>query len=213
MSLYFVPNWRRISFSLWFLFSLGCLPQESRQFGIQEWKAESLDSGEVVDFRNTSWKAFAVNIYGRNCPPCDKEIPTLNWIYNRLTGTPYGIVMAVDPLLILEQSLGGSNNKERTKKNLTDLTPKDWSLIRATLQRDKQEKNIQVPIYLMLSSSFRVGQQNFITGTPETILVQTNPWKIYYNFIGSLSEKNQPIEIEKDPKVLFFLSKLGVKTR
>ena len=60
---------------------------------------------------------------------------------------------------------------------------------------------------------FSVNEGNFITGTPETLLLENRPLRLYYNFIGSLSEETDLDKIIKDPKVNFFKHQFGMHSK
>ncbi len=182
---------------------VGCLREESNQLGLGEWRGVSLETGEEVRFRDLPYEVLALNVYGLNCPPCWKEIPALNRIGEKLSADPrFALFLIVDPILILESSQEGRKNSQ--------LSSEDWKRVVEIMNREKQLRNIQVPIYLM-KPPFRVSPDSFVTGTPETILVRTRPWNLYYNFIGSLSEKQDVASIDADPKVRFLMAKMGAR--
>lgn len=179
------------------LFHLGCLKQESNQLGLGEWKAVFLDSQEEIVLAELPRQILALNVYAPDCVPCWKEIPTLHRILDRISKDErLGLYMIVDPQLILgasEPVLPGTD---------------DWEKARSIMLEEKMKRGIRLPILFMLPP-FQVQDEGFVTGTPETILVRTKPWNIYYNFIGSISEKSTVEEIDRDPKVQFFLSMIG----
>jgi hypothetical protein len=103
--------------------------------------------------------------------------------------------MVVDPTLLVEDA----------KLSQEELEKKAISI----MQMEVQKRNIELPI-LVMREPFRVDpQKGLVTGTPETLLFKTSPLRLYYNFLGSISEKTDPIEIEKDSRVKFFMRTLG----
>lgn len=198
--------WKAIplKYLLFTIFSAGatlqCLSQETNQLGLGEWKGIQMGNSEEVRLADLPHQVLALNVYSTNCVPCWKELPALHRIQERFKKDKrFGLYLIVDPWLIVESSkssVGGSN--------VADVMEE----ARAIMKREIKERNISIPI-LFMKPPFRITDSSFVTGTPETLLVRTNPWNIFYNFIGAISEKESSDEIDRDPKVKFFFSMIG----
>ncbi|MCC5813311.1 MAG: TlpA family protein disulfide reductase [Leptospira sp.] len=188
-----------LAFVLLFHTITNCLSQDTNQMVSKDWKGRFLDSGESIALADLPHSVVALNVYAPNCIPCWKEIDVLNRIQTRLSkDANFGIYMIVDPKLVSE-SVDGFTDGDDFVKFATEV-----------MKREKRERNIQLNIIIM-EPPFRVSNSSFVTGTPETILVRTNPWNIYYNFIGAISDEKEILKIDNDPKVKFFFSSLGAR--
>ncbi|TQE76153.1 TlpA disulfide reductase family protein [Leptospira noguchii] len=186
-------------FFLYFIFSLSgfyCALSEQSNLGIQEFQGITLD-GQPVRLSEVKASRLILNVYGPNCVPCIKEIPALNYLYQEMQKDPkVQFYMAVDPSLFFDNSEVMSEDEMLTK-----VIP----LVKDEIQRYK----IQVPILLM-KKPFQVSRTNsIITGTPETLLFKTKPFILYYNFIGPISEEENPQRLIVDQKILFFKRMAG----
>jgi hypothetical protein len=185
--------------ALFFHTFTNCLSQDTNQMGSRDWKGIFLETGESISLADLPHSVIALNVYAPNCIPCWKEIDVLNRINARLSKDEnFGIYMIVDPQLVAESVEGFSDGGD-FMKYATEI-----------MKREHKERNIQMKIILM-EPPFRVSNASFVTGTPETILVRTNPWNIYYNFIGAISDEKEISKIDNDPKVKFFFSSLGAR--
>ncbi|EKR72900.1 redoxin domain protein [Leptospira noguchii str. 2006001870] len=169
---------------------------EQSNLGIQEFQGITLD-GQPVRLSEVKASRLILNVYGPNCVPCIKEIPALNYLYQEMQKDPkVQFYMAVDPSLFFDNSEVMSEDEMLTK-----VIP----LVKDEIQRYK----IQVPILLM-KKPFQVSRTNsIITGTPETLLFKTKPFILYYNFIGPISEEENPQRLTVDQKILFFKRMAG----
>lgn len=181
------------------LISQNCLSKESNQLGLGQWTGVWLDSGEKVVLEDLPEEVFALNVYSPNCIPCYREIPSLHRVRERLTADPrFGIYMAIDPILVSESVEGDFGTNDPRARGI------------AIMQKEVRDRKIQIPV-IVLDPPFRVSNASFVTGTPETVLIRTRPWNIYYNFLGSISEKEKVAEIDADPKIRFFLNTMGAR--
>jgi hypothetical protein len=112
--------------------------------------------------------------------------------------------MVVDPQLVVD-SVDKSVWVRGESESIRDLAVR-------IMKNEKAKFKIELPIYLM-NENFRVGAGQFVTATPETLLIRTEPWNIYYNFIGSISEKQSLPEIDSDSRVNFFLNSVGARVK
>jgi thiol-disulfide isomerase/thioredoxin len=174
---------RSFLFSAIFLFLLdACFAKSKSNFHIDTWEALDL-TGKIIkisDINDTNRIIF--NVYSPTCVPCVEEIPTLNYLYKEVEKGKIGkFYIVVDPYNIVEEE----GTLEQVVKKASEI----------------MKTEIQPP--------FRVGKQELVTATPETLLLKTNPPILYYNFIGPISSAKTESEIEKDAKVLFFKKMLG----
>ena len=161
-----------------------------------------MHSGEGFKFRPSSawWlgfnfphQRFALNFYSPTCIPCVKELPALNYLHSQIENNDVAIYIAVDPYIIVEN----------------DLLAKEEIIKEATLIMKKEvvKRGIRLPVIILDKNVVKEG--GLLTGTPETLLMETDPLLLYYNFIGAISEKQSPQEIIADNKVKFFTKMLG----
>lgn len=173
-----------------------CGVSQSSNLGTQNFSGYTLD-GNLVHLQALSYPRIALNVYSPTCVPCYKEIPTLNLIHRELEKSKLGkLYIAIDPYLILEnfENLSEESIFQEAKKIMLE---------------DVKKRNIQAEV-LIMKPPFRVTPQGgLITGTPETLLFKTNPLRLYYNFIGSISEKETIEEIQNDNRYKFFMKILG----
>lgn len=177
------------------LFFLSCTAKTESNLHVDQFQGTNL-SGETKFLKDINSPRVVLNVYSPTCVPCFKEIPTLNYLYREMKSKSMGeFYMVVDPTLLVEDA----------KLSQEELEKKAISI----MQMEVQKRNIELPI-LVMREPFRVDpQKGLVTGTPETLLFKTSPLRLYYNFLGSISEKTDPIEIEKDSRVKFFMRTLG----
>ncbi|GBF51783.1 hypothetical protein LPTSP4_33210 [Leptospira ryugenii] len=144
---------------------------------------------------------LALNVYSPDCVPCWKEIPTLNLLAREIQKNfpRHALYMVVDPYQVSVDA------KEDAPWGEV------YSQAKARMQKEKQDRGIEVPI-LFMKAPFRVKEKGLITGTPETLLLETKPLRLYYNFLGSISEESKPEVILADQKVKFFKFQFGMNS-
>ena len=190
-------------YSLFFLlgFFLSCLSNTSNQMGLGKLSGTWLNTGEKLALSELPHQVIALNIYSPNCVPCIKELPTLHRIQERLSKDPrFAIYIGVDPILVSDSVASDS------EQGVADTRERAIAI----MKKEIIQHNIKIPV-IILDPPFRVSSESFVTATPETILIRTNPWNIYYNFIGAISEEKLPSDIDSDPKVKFFFSAMGAR--
>ncbi len=182
---------------LFFLFLFfGCEVSQSSNLGIENFKGYLLN-GNLVTLQSLTYPRVVLNVYSPTCVPCYKEIPTLNLIHQELEKTRFGkLYIAIDPYLILENV--GNHNEETIYQEAAKI-----------MLEEVRKRNIQADVLIMKPPFQVTPRGGLITGTPETLLFKTNPLRLYYNFIGSISEKTNPEEIQNDSRYKFFMKILG----
>ncbi|MCZ8238262.1 MAG: hypothetical protein O9346_11985 [Leptospiraceae bacterium] len=177
-----------------------CLDSPKSQMGLEaNWTGIDLATNQVVSLADTGFETLALNVYSPTCIPCFKELPALERIHARLKKDPkFGLFLVVDPIQVSETTSGDFQTEEPLAR------------AKAIMQAEVIKRKISIPILLM-NRPFAVSNEAFVTATPETILVRTKPWNIYYNFIGSLSEKEEISQIDSDPRIQFFFHTLGAR--
>lgn len=185
--------------SLLFLLIFGqCAPSKSSFFGEAEWQAVDI-SGNPVQFSDFEYELVALNVYSPDCVPCWKEIPALNYIHSEILAQfpSRKLFMVVDPYQIVPDlprtaSWGEAFGKAKER-----------------MLSEVKERKILLPV-LFMKPPFEIKQGGLVTGTPETLLFETKPLRLYYNFIGSISEESKLDAIQMDPKVKFFRHQFGL---
>jgi hypothetical protein len=176
--------------------SFNCRTKRVSNFYIDSFAGKDL-LGKEIEFRDLNFPRVAINVYSPTCIPCFKEIPTLNYLREEMLRSHLGeFFMVVDPYSIVE----GSENK-----TFEEVYP----LAVRLMQEEVSKRNITLPIIIMRPPFKVTPGAGLITGTPETLLLKTNPLILYYNFIGSISEKETIEAIQNDLKVKFFKRTVG----
>ncbi len=183
-------------FLLILLTSFNCRTKRVSNFYLDSFAGKDLE-GKEIQFRDLNFPRIALNVYSPTCIPCFKEIPTLNYLREEMLKSRLGeFFMVVDPFSIVDES---------ENKSFEEIYPKAVQL----MKEEVKNRNITLPIIIM-RPPFKVTPGNgLITGTPETLLLKTNPLILYYNFIGSISEKDTMEAIQNDLKVKFFKRTVG----
>jgi thiol-disulfide isomerase/thioredoxin len=180
-----------------FLFLLlGCGAKKKSNLDVDKFTGTTL-SGEKIVFTELKMQRVVWNVYSQTCVPCFKEIPALNYIQTEMKRQNLGqIYMVVDPAQIFD-------NTQKLSKDAV------FQKVKEIMTLEKTKRNIELPIVVM-DEPFKVTPgEGFVTGTPETLLFKTSPFILYYNFIGSVSDKEKLEDIIADPKVHFFIRLLG----
>ncbi|MCX7997975.1 MAG: TlpA family protein disulfide reductase [Leptospiraceae bacterium] len=178
------------------LFLWNCGITQSSNLGVENFSGFTLD-GKLIQLSSLNIPRVALNVYSPTCMPCYKEIPTLNLIQKELEKSKLGkLYVVVDPNSILEDAENLSQEEKiQQAQNF--------------MKEEVQKRNIQVEV-LIMNPPFQVTPgKGLVTGTPETLLFKTNPFRLYYNFIGSICEKDSEEEIQKDSRYKFFMKILG----
>ncbi|MCB1141403.1 MAG: TlpA family protein disulfide reductase [Leptospiraceae bacterium] len=173
-------------------FLLNCKTKKESNFFVKDFSGR-LVTGEEVHFSDLKVPRLAVNVYSPTCIPCFGEIPTLNYLRRVMIEKGYGeLYMAVDPNGISQDPEG--KEFEALFKEVAPI-----------MKKEAEERGIELPILVMRPPFSVEPETGLITGTPETLLFRTSPLSLYYNFIGSISDKKEISEMERDPKIQFFL--------
>ncbi|TGL51735.1 hypothetical protein EHQ59_10330 [Leptospira kemamanensis] len=179
---------------------ISCAPAKTSYFGETSFVGVTI-SGEEISFATLAKEHIALNVYSPDCVPCWKEIPALNLLHSEIQKKfPEKVIyMVVDPYQIVP--------------DVTDELPfgQVYQLAKERMNVEIKNRNIQVPIVFM-KKPFRVKEGGLVTGTPETLLFETKPLRLYYNFLGSISELTTKEAIEKDPKFNFFRYQFGMES-
>ena len=177
------------------VFLQSCAKEAISNFALDELGAVTLD-GQPIQLSSIDADRIALNIYSPTCVPCVKEIPALNLLYDEFKqGRSVALYMAVDPYSIVEEA-GDFPEQEMIQKAI------------AIMIKEKTSRNIQLPV-LVMKKPFSINPEGLVSGTPETLLLQTRPIVLYYNFIGAISEQTDPQKIKSDYKIAFFKKMLG----
>jgi hypothetical protein len=176
---------------LFLLIGIQCSPKSPPNLGIETWVLED-ESGITFRLAEKEWEHLALNFYSQTCVPCIKEIPALNWASKNLSNPNHKIWMVVDPTGIAGE----------------DDFQKAMPIAKEIMRNEVLKRGIQLPIYF-IHPPFEVKQSGLVTGTPETLILKKNPFQLFYNFIGPISESDSVAVLERDPKMKFFLRIMG----
>ncbi len=150
--------------------------------------------GNPVDF--TSFPKVVVNFYSPVCVPCIEELPALHLMAEELTAKNVPLYMVVEGNPEAHEVYPDSDDPESVYKAIRDR-----------IHKDTVRYGITLPV-VVLDPAFRVSPEyGLITGTPETLIMQNNPLRILYNFIGPVSRYHSPEEIRADSRFQFAVSK------
>lgn len=179
---------------------ISCAPAKSSYFGEESWSGLTV-SGAEISFSKLEKEEIALNVYSPDCVPCWKEIPALNLLHAEIESRfpTKALYMVVDPYQIVS--------------DVTDERPfgEVYQLAKIRMETEVKNRKIQVPIVFM-KPPFHVKEGGLITGTPETMLFVTKPMRLYYNFLGSISEQTSIDVIRKEAKFNFFRYQFGMES-
>ncbi|MCB1157275.1 MAG: TlpA family protein disulfide reductase [Leptospiraceae bacterium] len=141
---------------------------------------------------------IALNVYSPTCIPCVKELPALDYLHREIQKNQRGLLyLVVDPFNVTDLEEGTDFERAYTEAA-------------KVMKEEVQKRNIQIPV-LIMKKPFEVKPgTGLITGTPETLLFETRPLNLYYNFVGPISEAMDIPQLEKDTKILFFKKVFGI---
>ncbi|WP_232369074.1 hypothetical protein [Leptospira abararensis] len=179
---------------------ISCAPAKSSYFGEESWVGLTT-TGAEISFSRLEKEEIALNVYSPDCVPCWKEIPALNLLHAEIQSRfpSKALFMIVDPYQIVP--------------DITEDRPfgEVYKLAKERMENEVKNRKILVPIVFM-KPPFRVKEGGLITGTPETMLFVTKPMRLYYNFLGSISEQVSADLIRKDAKFNFFRYQFGMES-
>ena len=193
-------NTKKHGFLIWallsFLFLFSCSTRVVSNFDVSQYEGVTL-TGETIRLSEAKVPLVGLNIYSSTCVPCVKEIPTLNYLYLKITEGKLGeLYLVVDPYQIVEGSETLAVEEVFAKAN-------------QLMKMEVTKHSISLPVLLMKKPFTVDPKKGLITGTPETLLFKTSPLVLFYNFIGPISEKQKLEDIQTDNKVKFFLRMFG----
>jgi hypothetical protein len=179
-----------------FIFGMDCRTKRESNLNVQTFIGIDL-TGKEVSLKDEVTPRVAINVYSPTCIPCFKEIPSLNYLRKEMLHSKLGeFYMVVDPYNIVDGMDG---------KPFEDVYPEAMRV----MKEEVKNRNIELPV-LIMKPPFKVTPgEGLITGTPETLLFKTNPLILYYNFIGSISERESLEDLKNDLKVKFFKRIIG----
>ncbi len=173
------------------LAALHCRPALRSNYGVESWEGTRLVDGRSVRLAELPGRRLVVNVYSPTCVPCVQELPAINALHRVLAGRGDHLVLAVDNRPELHFASGG-----------------DAAQLRARLLSDAARYRIEPPI-LIMSPTFRVSPRDgLISGNPETLIFDTAPLRLRYNFIGPISAARTTAELEADSRYQFVLQQL-----
>ena len=194
-------------------FMLGsCLPKENSNLESKEWYGTSLQSNKPIHLDKMNASAIILNFYSPFCPPCIKELPVLEKMYEQAKKLNIAMYLAVtqdqdiylqslakDKILEIEKSsLSSSAKPAQAKQKISTKKKKiNLTMLIAQLKKDQSLYNISIPM-LIMNPNFRIGLGEIVSATPETLFFSTNPLVLKYNFIGPFPAIKQETQETKD---------------
>jgi len=163
---------------------------------METWSGRLLD-GTPVRLGDVNSQILILNFYSPTCQPCIEELPALEILYEtaKKKNASMYIVLEGNPL---SHGLEERGNEEE-----------NYIEIRNRMQEDVMKYAISIPV-LIIDARFPVfGEGGLITGTPETILLKTQPLVLKYNFVGPIASTGTLEEIKKDERLSFILARLN----
>lgn len=143
-----------------------------------------------------------INFYSPTCLPCIEELPALHMVYEEAKRLNYEMFLGIEPSL---------------EKNLSDVPPKyshmpfneeSFIILKEHMKQEIKKRNIQIPIYIF-EPPFFIDKDQFITGTPETLIFTTQPLRLRYNFIGPIATTDEVEKIKFHTRYQFMIQMLN----
>lgn len=208
-----------------FLVSIGCSPAYRSNLGVESWSGTTL-AGEKVRFSDLKAKGVILNFYSPTCGPCIEELPAIEEYYEEAERR--GIAMFVVVEADLEKNGlagnpaqgGGKDGPSGSNvgKDGAGSTPgtttaaADEATVRQLLgermKADIAKYHMKVPVVIM-DRPFTIRPDGLVTGTPETMLFYTAPFRLAYNFIGPLSTAPTRQDLRRSSRFSFAMMKLN----
>ncbi len=88
-----------------------------------------------------------------------------------------------------------------------DFDNEAFLYLKNVLEQEKQRRNIQIP-FVIVEPPFKIDSDQFVTGTPETLIFTTKPLMLRYNFVGPITTSQNHQEILLSSRYKFFVSLL-----
>lgn len=173
-----------------------CGPKQRSNFGVDRLSGWTAD-GKHVQLASLQAPAVVLNFYSPICKPCIEELPALERLYEEASH------LGVPMYLTLEPDL--------EKNGVEGVQTTDKGQIRehliARVMEDVKRYDIRIPV-LVLDPPFAIEPGNLVTGTPETLLFRTAPFRLHYNFIGPISKASNDEELARSSRYRFAIEKL-----
>jgi thiol-disulfide isomerase/thioredoxin len=174
-----------------------CSPKQRSNLGVDQLSGWTAD-GKQVQLASLRAPAVVLNFYSPTCKPCIEELPALERFYEEASR------LGVPMYLTLEPDL--------EKNGVEGVQTTDAGQIRehliARVMEDVKRYNIKIPV-LVLDRPFAIEPGNLVTGTPETLLFRTAPFRLHYNFIGPVSTASNDEELARSSRYKFAIEKLN----
>ena len=167
--------------------------RQNSPFQMESWRARTIE-GTEIKFSEINSPLLILNFYSPTCQPCIEELPALEILYSKASekGASMFIVLEGRP-----ESHG-----------LEDSGEDPYISIRNRMQEDIKRYNINIPVAVIYPEYPVFGEKGLITGTPETVILKTNPLVLKYNFVGPVASGRNLEEIMKDERLSYILSRL-----
>ena len=193
---------KKLIFLIVFLFTITCRPSFHSNFEVEKWKAYT-EKFQLFNLADLNKKLIILNFYSPICKPCIDELFTLDLIYDKILANKNWTKNT--SLYIALSSNLEQNGVDVPKKeiNIND----SLKLIKEKFEKDKLKYKIKIP-FIIMNEEFKIGKNQIITATPETLFLKTKPLLLDYNFIGPISNLSNEKEILENSRYKFVLSKI-----
>lgn len=171
---------------------VSCRQDREPAFHTDSWRGKTLE-GKPVQFSSLDSKRVVLNFYSPTCQPCIDELPALNTLAERLEREGIPLYMVVESW------------PEAHGLPLSNEAPMDQieAALRKRIQEDVDQYNIK-PTIVLMHPDFKINNEfGLVTGTPETLIFQVDPFELKYNFIGPLSTNHSVGQVEEDSRLFF----------
>lgn len=195
------------------LATTACSPAYRSNLGVETWSGTTL-AGAKIRFADLKAKGVILNFYSPTCVPCIEELPAIEEYYEEAQrrGVAMFVVVEADlekngvraPERGSGEAPGGQANGGQAA-NVDDATL--LRLLGDRMKADIAKYKMKVPVVIM-DRPFTIRPDGTVTGTPETLLFRTAPFRLAYNFIGPLSTVPKRQDLRRSSRFSFAMMKL-----
>lgn len=172
-----------------------CRPEPRSNFDVGGWAGRTLD-GKPLRLTEISARTVLLNFYSPTCQPCIEELPALELLKKEADRRSIPFYIALEPA----PGAHGLTAAGSAESN--------FELVRNRMLEDVRKFRLTIPVLIMDEPFHIEPGSTTITGTPETVILATNPLQLKYNFIGPISMSEKPDQIAAETRYRFVLERL-----
>ena len=160
-----------------------CRPQAISNFGVEDWYAYDLNYKQVKFAALPQKKRLILNFYSPTCVPCIKELPALELLYRKAHSKDLIMFLALVPQLDLDSKESSADKLDFREKH---------SKLAQIIRKDIYRYGISIP-FVIMSENFRVGPQELVQATPETLFFVRRPcvWNITLSGLSAMPKQSR----------------------